>query len=71
MLGWKKHKLESRFLGEISKASDMQMTQPSWQKAKKNYRPLDESEEGTGKVGLKFKFRKLRSWHPVPSLTGK
>ena len=36
MLGWKKHKLESRLLGEISVTSDMQMTPPSWQKAKKN-----------------------------------
>ena len=26
MLGWKKHKLESRFLGEISITSDMQIT---------------------------------------------
>ena len=26
MLGWMKHKLESRFLGEISLTSDMQMT---------------------------------------------
>ena len=26
MLGWKKHKLESRLLGEISITSDMQMT---------------------------------------------
>ena len=25
MLGWMKHKLESRFLGEISTASDMHM----------------------------------------------
>ena len=36
MLGWKKHKLESRLLGEISVNSDMQMTPPLWQKAKKN-----------------------------------
>ena len=28
MLDWKKHKLESRLLGEISIASDMQMTPP-------------------------------------------
>ena len=35
-LGWKKHKLESRFLGEISITSDMQMTPPLWQKVKKN-----------------------------------
>ena len=34
--GWKKHKLESRLLGEISITSDMQMTPPLWQKAKKN-----------------------------------
>ena len=30
------HKLESRLLGEISIASDMQMTPPLWHKAKKN-----------------------------------
>ena len=27
---WKKHKLESRLLGEISITSDMQMTPPLW-----------------------------------------
>ena len=36
MPGWMKHKLESRLLGEISITSDMQMTPPLWQKAKKN-----------------------------------
>ena len=36
MLGWKKHKQESRFLGEISITSNMQMTPPLWQKVKKN-----------------------------------
>ena len=36
MLDWKKHKLESRFPGEISITSDMQMTPPLWQKMKKN-----------------------------------
>ena len=35
-LCWMKHKLESRLLGEISITSDMQMTPPLWQKAKKN-----------------------------------
>ena len=34
MPGWMKHKLESRFPGEISITSDMQMTPPLWQKAK-------------------------------------
>ena len=36
MPGWMKHKLESRFPGEISITSDMQMTPPLWQKVKKN-----------------------------------
>ena len=41
MLGWMKHKLESRLPGEMqickyADASDMQMTLPLWQKAKKN-----------------------------------
>ena len=31
MLGWMKHKLESRLPGEISVPSDMQMTPPLWQ----------------------------------------
>ena len=38
MLGWKKHKLESRLPGEISITSDMQMTPPLRQKVKKNQR---------------------------------
>ena len=36
MLGWMKHKLESRSQGKISKTLDMQMTSPLWQKAKNN-----------------------------------
>ena len=36
MLGWMKHKLESRLLGERSTTSDMQMTPHLWQKAKRN-----------------------------------
>ena len=36
MPGWMKHNLESRLLGEISIASDMQMTPPLWQKVKQN-----------------------------------
>ena len=36
MLGWIKHKLKSRMLEEISITSDMQVTQPLWQKVKSN-----------------------------------
>ena len=36
MQGWMKHKLESGVPGEISITSDMQMTLPFWQKAKRD-----------------------------------
>ena len=36
ILGWMKHKLESRLQGEISITSDMQMTPSLWQKVKRN-----------------------------------
>ena len=36
MPGWIKHKLGSRLQGEISITSDMQITPPLWQKAKRN-----------------------------------
>ena len=34
MLGWMKHKLESRLLREISVTSNMHMTPPIWQQVK-------------------------------------
>ena len=36
MPGWMKHKLKSRFPGEISITSHMQMIPPLWQKVKRN-----------------------------------
>ena len=36
LMGWMKHKLESRLPGEISVTSDMQMTPPLWQRVKRN-----------------------------------
>ena len=36
VLGWMKHKLESRLPGEASITSDTQMTTPLWQKVKRN-----------------------------------
>ena len=38
MLGWMKRKLESRFLGEISVTSDMQITAALRQKVKRDSR---------------------------------
>ena len=34
MMGWRKHKLESRLPDEVSITSNMQMTPPLWQKVK-------------------------------------
>ena len=49
MLGWMKHKLESRLLEEISITSDMQMT-PESEEELKSLLMKEDSE----KVGLKL-----------------
>ena len=66
MLGWMKHKLESRFLGEISITSAMQMTPPLWQKSEeelKKKRLLMKVKEKSEKAGLKLdsKSNNIRS----------
>ena len=43
MPGWMKHKLESRFQGEISITSDMQMPPPYGRK-QRTKKPLDKNE---------------------------
>ena len=56
-----KYKLESRFSGELSITSDMQMTPPLWQKAKKNLKsPLMKVKEESEKVGLKLNIQKTK-----------
>ena len=75
MLGWMKHKLESRLTGDISITSDMQMTPLLWQKQRETKGTLSlmiKVKEASEKAGLIPKtFRKWRSWHLVPSLHGK
>ena len=53
-----KHKLESRLPGEISITSDMQMTPPLWQKAKKSL--LMKVKQESEKVGLKLNVQKTK-----------
>ena len=53
MLGWMKHKLESRLPREISITSDMQMTPPYGRKWRRTKKTLDESERGEWKSWLK------------------
>ena len=60
MLGWKKHKLESRLPGEISITSDMQMTPPLWQKVEELKSLLMKVKEESEKVGLKFNIQKTK-----------
>ena len=61
MLGWRKHKLESRLPGEISITSDMQMTAPLMAESEEELKSLlmkvkVESE----KVGLKLNIEKTK-----------
>ena len=57
MLGWKKHKLESRLPGEISITSDMQMTPESEEELKSLLMKVKEESE---KVGLKLNIQKTK-----------
>jgi len=59
-LGWKKHKLESRLLGEISITSDMQMTPPLWQKVKRNSKASWWKWKRRVKAGLKLNIQKTK-----------
>ena len=61
MLGWMKHKLESRLLGEISITSDMQMIYHcNGRKQRRTKVPLDESERGKQNVGLQLNIQKTK-----------
>ena len=61
-----------RLPGEISITSDMQMTPPFMAESEEELKSLlMKVKEESEKVDLKSTFRKLRSWHLVPSLHGK
>ena len=58
MLGWKKHKLESRLPGEISITSDMQTLMAESEEELKSL--LMKVKEESEKVGLKFNIQKTK-----------
>ena len=62
MLDWKKHKLESRLLGEISITSDMQMTE-SEEEPKSLLMKVKEEREN---VGLKLNIQKTKIMESGP-----
>ena len=70
MLGWMKHKLESRLLGEISITSDMQMTPPFLAESEEELKSLlMKVKEESEKIGLKLNIqnRKIMSSGPITS----
>ena len=60
MLGWRKHKLESRLLGEISIPSNKQMTPLLIAESEELRSLLMKVKEESGKVGLKLNIRKTK-----------
>ena len=69
MPGWMKHKLESRFPGEISIISDMKMIPSNGRKWRGTKEPLDEGERGEWKDGLKLNIQntKIMASGPITS----
>ena len=71
MLGWKKHKLESiagRNINNLRYTNDTTLTAESEEELKSL---LLKGKEESENFGLKLTFRKLISWHLVPSLHSK
>ena len=67
MLGWMKHKLESRLLGKISITSDMQMTPPLTAESEEELKSLlMKVKEESEKVGLKLNIQIMAS-DPITS----
>ena len=60
MLGWMKHKLESRLLGEISITPDMQMTPLYGRKRRRTKSLLMKVKEESEKAGLKLNIQKTK-----------
>ena len=60
-------KITGRNINKFRYADDTTLMAESEEELKSLLKTVKESE----KVGLSSTFRKLRSWHPVPSLHGK
>ena len=71
MPGWINHKLELRLMGKISTISDMKMVSLMAESEEELKSLLMKVKEESENAGLNSSFKKLRSWHPVPSLQGK
>ena len=69
MLGWMKPKIAGRNINNLTCADDTTLMAESKEELKSLLIKVKEESE---KFGLKLNIqKKLRSWHPVPSLHGK
>ena len=76
MLGWKKHKLESRLSGEISVTSDTTDDTTLMAESEEELESLlmkvkEESEKAGLKLNILKNIQKRRSWYLVPILHDK
>ena len=68
MLGWRKHKLESRLLGEISITSDMRDDTTLMAESEEELQSLlMKVKEESEKVGLKFNIQKTKIMASSPN----
>ena len=65
MSAWMNHKLESRSINNLRCADDTTLM------AEKEEEFLMKVKEESESAGLNLNIKKLRLWHPVPSLRGK
>ena len=61
MLGWKKHKLESRLPGEITATSDLQITQLIAESKEELKSLLKKVKDESEKIGLKASIQKTKT----------
>ena len=67
MLGWMKHRLESRLLGEISITSDMQIYTTLMAESKEELKSLlMKVKEESENVGLKLNIQKMKIMASCP-----
>ena len=68
MLGWMKHKLESRLAGRYQQPQIFRRSHANGRKQRGTKKPLDEGERGEGKSGLKLSIKKTKIMASSPNL---
>ena len=71
MPGWMKHKLESRFPGEIINNLRYTYDTTLMAESKEELKSLLKVKKESEKVDLKLNIQKTISWQPVPLCHGK